>query len=70
MRALQVSGAALIVIGLWLMIRPPSYSREESVFKVGDIEAKMRQEHPVPGWVGGLALGAGFVLVVVGLKKS
>ena len=70
MRALQVSGAALIVIGLWLMIRPPSYSREESVFKVGDIEAKMRQEHPVPGWVGGLALGAGLVLLVVGLRKS
>ena len=70
MRALQISGAALIVIGLWLMIRPPSYSREESVFKVGDIEAKMRQEHPVPGWVGGLALGAGLVLVVVGFRKS
>jgi hypothetical protein len=70
MRALQVSGAALIVIGVWLMIRPPSYSREESVFKVGDIEAKMRQELPVPGWFGGLALGAGLVLAVVGLKKS
>ena len=69
MRALQISGAALVVIGLWLLIRPPSYSREESVFKVGEIEAKVRQEHPVPGWVGGLALGAGVVLVVVGLKK-
>jgi drug/metabolite transporter (DMT)-like permease len=66
---LQISGAALIVMGLWLLIRPPSYSREESVFKVGEIEAKVRQEHPVPGWAGGLALGAGLVLVVVGLKK-
>ena len=70
MRALQISGAALVVIGLWLLIRPPSYSREESVFKVGEIEAKVRQEHPVRGWVGGLALGAGVVLVVVGLKKG
>ena len=70
MRALQISGAALIVIGLWLMIRPPSYSREESVLKLGEIEAKVRQQHPVPGWVGGLALGAGLVLVVVGLKKG
>jgi len=69
MRALQISGAALVVIGLWLIIRPPSYSREESVFKVGDIEAKVRQEHSVPGWIGGLALGAGLVLIVVGLKK-
>ena len=70
MLALQISGAALIVIGLWLMIRPPSYSREESVFKLGEIEAKVRQQHPVPGWAGGLALGAGLVLVVVGLKKG
>jgi hypothetical protein len=69
MRALQVSGLVLIVAGLWIIIRPPSYSREESVFKFGDVEARMQQQHQVPGWVGGLALGAGLVLVVVGLRK-
>ena len=69
MRASQISGAVLIVIGLWMIMRPPSYSREESMFKFGDIEAKMQQEHRVPGWAGGIALGAGVVLLVVGLKK-
>jgi hypothetical protein len=69
MRALQISGVILIAIGLWIIIRPPSYSREESVFKLGDVEAKMQQQHPVPGWLGGLALGAGLVLVVVGVAK-
>ncbi|HWW78286.1 MAG TPA: hypothetical protein VNY82_01740 [Steroidobacteraceae bacterium] len=69
MRALQISGLVLVAIGLWVIIRPPSYSREESVFKLGELEAKMQREHSVPGWVGGLALGAGLVLVVVGLKK-
>jgi hypothetical protein len=69
MRALQISGVVLIAIGLWLIIRPPSYSREESLFKFGDIEARMQQQHSVPGWVGCIALGAGLVLVVVGLKK-
>jgi drug/metabolite transporter (DMT)-like permease len=69
MRALQISGAVLIVVGLWMIVRPPSYSREENVFKLGDIEAKMRQEHLVPGWVGGIALGAGVVLFAVGLKR-
>jgi len=68
-RAVQVSGAVLIVIGLWMVIRPPSYSREESVFKLGDVEAKMQQERQVPGWVGGMALGAGLVLLVVGSKS-
>ena len=70
MRALQVSGVVLIALGLWIIIRPPSYSREESVFKFGDIEAKMQQQRSVPGWAGGVALGAGLVLVVVGLRKS
>ena len=70
MRALQVSGLVLIAIGLWIIIRPPSYSREESVFKFGDFQAKMQQERSVPGWAGGAALGAGLVLVVVGLRKS
>jgi hypothetical protein len=39
------------------------------VFKFGNIEAKMQQERTVPAWVGGTALGAGLVLVVVGLKR-
>lgn len=69
MRGLQISGVILIAIGLWIIIRPPSYSREESVFKFGDVEAKMQQQHPVPGWLGGLALGAGLVLVVVGVAR-
>jgi len=68
-RAIQISGAVLIVIGVWMVIRPPSYSREESVFKLGDVEAKMQQERQVPGWVGGMALGAGLVLLVVGSKS-
>jgi cytochrome c biogenesis protein CcdA len=70
MRALQISGLVLIAIGLWIIIRPPSYSREESVFKFGDIEARMQEQRSLPGWVGGLALGAGLVLVVVGFRRS
>jgi hypothetical protein len=69
MRALQISGVVLIAIGLWVIIRPPSYTREESVFQVGNIEAKLHRERTVPGWIGGMALGAGVVLVVMGLRK-
>ena len=69
MRALLISALVLIAIGLWIIIRPPSYSREESVFKFGDLEAKMQQQRLVPGWAGGVALGAGLVLVIIGLQK-
>ncbi len=70
MRVLLISGAILIAAGLFLIIRPPSYSREESVFKLGNVEAKVQQEHTLPTWAGGVALGAGCVLVLVGLKKT
>lgn len=69
MRALQIVGVVLAAAGLFIIIRPMSYSSEESVFKLGEIEAKMQKEHTVPGWVGGAAIGAGLVLVVLGLAK-
>jgi len=69
MRALQIIGAILVAIGLWVLIRPPSYTREHSVLKLGDVEATVQHEQPVPGWAGGIALGAGAVLLVVGLKR-
>jgi hypothetical protein len=67
---MQISGLVLIVVGLWIVIRPPSYSHEETVLKFGDVEAKMQQQRSVPGWAGGVALGAGLVLVVVGFRKN
>ncbi len=69
MRAMPIVGLVLIAAGVFLIVKPPSYSREESVFKVGELEAKVRQEQPVPAWIGGAVLGAGCVLLVVGLGK-
>jgi len=70
MRALRISGAILIAAGLFVLIKPPSYSHEESVLKVGDIEAKLQEQRTNPSWVGGALLGAGCVLVIAGLKTS
>jgi len=69
MRALRISGAILIAVGLFLILKPPSYAHEESVFKLGDIEAKLQEQRTIPSWVGGALLGAGCVLVIVGFKK-
>jgi hypothetical protein len=70
MRVLQIVGALLIAGGLFILIKTPSYSSEKSLFKVGDVEAKVAQDHSVPPWVGGATLAAGVVLIVVGARKS
>ena len=70
MRILQIVGALLIAGGLFVLIKSPSYSSDKSVFKIGDVEAKVAQEHAIPPWAGGAALAAGVVLLVVGARKS
>ena len=69
MRSVLIAGCVLGLLGLFVVVRGLSYTREESVFKLGGLEAKVKQERRVPQWIGGVALGAGAVLVVVGLKK-
>jgi hypothetical protein len=69
MRGALIGGTVLSLLGAFILIRGVSYTHEESVFKLGGIEAKMQQERRIPQWIGGLGLGAGVVLVVIGFKK-
>jgi len=69
MKASLIAGLVLIAAGIFLILRPPHYASEQSVFKLGDLEAKMQQDRTLPGWVGGVVLGAGIVLLGAGLTK-
>jgi uncharacterized membrane protein len=69
MRVLQILGVLLILGGLFVLVKSPSYSSDKSVFKIGNVEAKVAQEHAVPAWAGGAAIVAGVVLIVVGARK-
>ncbi len=69
MRIVQVLGAILIAGGLFVLIKSPSYSSDKSVFKIGDVEAKVSQEHAISPWVGGAAIAAGVILLVTRARK-
>jgi hypothetical protein len=69
MRIVQILGAILIAGGLFVLIKSPSYSSDKSVFKIGDVEAKVAQEHAISPWVGGAAIAAGVILIVTGARK-
>ena len=66
---LAVVGAALIVLGGVILFHGLSVSSEETVFQLGEFKAQVQTEKKLPPWSGGLALAAGVVLVVAGLKK-
>lgn len=69
MKASLIAGLVLIAAGVFLILRPPHYASEQSVFKFGNLEAKMQQDRTLPEWVGGVVLGAGIVLLGAGLVK-
>ena len=69
MRSALIAGVLLSLVGAFILIKGVSYTREETVLRVGSVEAKMQQKHQVPESIGGVALGAGIVLVILGLKK-
>ncbi|MBM0105432.1 hypothetical protein JM946_11770 [Steroidobacter sp. S1-65] len=69
MKGALISGMVVALAGAFVVFKGVSYTREESVIKFGSLEAKMQQKHRVPEWIGGVALGAGLVLVIVGLRK-
>jgi hypothetical protein len=62
----------VLVIGLWITLRSPSDSREESAIPLANIEATMQEQGSVPGWARAMmaVAAAGFVLVLVRLRKS
>ena len=70
MRIIQVIGALLIAGGLYVLIKSPTYSSDKSLFKVGQVEARVREDHEIPLWAGGAGLAVGLVLVVAGARRG
>ena len=73
MKSITVLGILLVVLGgLALAYQGFSYTRREKIIDIGPIHATAdTQEHvPLPPIVGGLALAAGVVLLVMGAKQK
>jgi hypothetical protein len=73
MKSIMIAGIILILLGLAaLAYKGITYTTEEQVAKLGPLEAKVEREKtiPLPPVLGGLALAAGVVLVVLGVRKT
>jgi hypothetical protein len=73
MKSITILGILLAVLGaLALAYQGFNYTREKNVVDVGPIHATVdtREHVSLPPIVGGLALAAGAVLLVVGAKKQ
>jgi uncharacterized membrane protein len=69
MRPQALIGIILIVIGAFVVFRGVSYKSKDEVLRVGDIKASVEEKRAVPTWAGGVAIAAGIILLVGGMKR-
>jgi hypothetical protein len=69
MRPQALIGIILIIIGAVVVFRGLSYKSRDEVLRVGDMKATVEEKRAVPTWAGGVAIAAGIVLLVGGMKR-
>ena len=70
MKPMMIAGIVLIVLGaVTVFTGGLSFGSQRNVMSVGDMHVSTEQQRMIPGWVGGLAIVGGVVLVGVGVQK-
>ena len=69
MRPLQVLGIVLVIVGVVILWRRPTYRSRQDILTIGDVKASMEQQEAIPLWIGAAAAGAGVLLVLVGSRR-
>ena len=72
MKAKQIAGIVLIVLGVLTLIHPGiPYTKHRDVMQVGPMRAEIetQEEYQVPPIAAGLVLAAGVALLVLARKK-
>jgi uncharacterized membrane protein len=69
MRPQALIGIVLIIIGAIVVFRGVSYKSRDEVLRVGELKASVEEKRAVPTWAGGVAIAAGIVLLVGGMKR-
>ena len=72
MKPIMLVGIVLIILGIVaLTYQGITYTTREKVLQIGPLEATKKTEKtiPLPPLLGGIALGAGILLIIIGSKN-
>ena len=69
MRIYQFLGVLLILAGVFILWKRPTYMTRQDVVRIGDFKASMDQQESVPIWWGAAGVGAGVVLLLAASRR-
>ena len=70
MKPTQIIGLILIIAGIFVLWKRPTYATKKNVIELGDFKATVDEQEAVPAWLGAVSIGAGVVLLLTGTRKS
>jgi len=70
MRAAGIAGIALIVIGLFVLVRGGTFTRRHNVIEVGDLKVTADERQSIPPWAAGVGIAVGAALVFSGARRK
>jgi len=70
MKPMQIIGLILILAGVFVLWKKPTYEKKKNVIEIGDLKASVDEHETVPVWVGAVAIGAGALMLFAGSRKA
>ena len=69
MKLQRVIGVVLIVAGVFVLWRRPTYPTHQDVVRIGDFKASVDEREAVSPWWGVAGIAVGTVLLLVGDRR-
>lgn len=70
MRLYQIVGVVLILAGIFVLWKRPTYTTRQDVVEIGEFKASVDQKESLPPWVGAAGIGAGAVLLFLAGRRK
>jgi hypothetical protein len=69
MRLYHFIGVVLIVVGVFVLWKRPTFSTSQEVVRIGDFKASVDEVKPIPLWWGVVGIGAGVVVLLAAGRR-
>ena len=70
MRPAGIAGVALIVVGLFVLVRGGTFTTKRNVLEVGDLKVTASERESIPPWAAGVGIAVGAALVFSGARRK
>jgi hypothetical protein len=64
----RIIGIALVVLGVFVLWKRPTYTTRHDVVEIGEFRASVDEREPIPPWWGVAGVGGGVALLLVGAR--